>query len=212
MLFRSQQNLPATPVTDIRVTHKDLVLSTQGRSFWIMDDLTPLHQLNDKSISADAILFQPRQAVRTPARGFGGGAGGGVQFPAAGATIDYYLSSAPSEDITLEILDASGKLIRKFSSAGSAAAERGAAAEAAPPDEGEEGFRPRSGPTRLDKSAGMHRFTWDLRYPGPWAGANRPEGPNGPMAVPGKYMARLTVGSWTSTQSFTLIEIGRAHV
>jgi hypothetical protein len=189
------------------VSHKDLVLSTQGRSFWIMDDLTPLHQLNDKSTSADAILFEPREAVRTPARGGFGGGGGGVQYPNPGAIIDYYLASAPAEDISLEILDASGKLVRKFSSAGSAIAERGAVAEAAPPEEGEEGgFRARGGPTRLDKTAGMHRFTWDLRYPGPWASNTRPEGPNGPMAVPGKYMAKLTVGSWTSTQPFTIIE------
>ncbi len=198
-----RQNMPATPITDIRVTHKDLVLSTQGRSFWIMDDLTPLHQLNDKSTSADAILFQPREAIRTPARGGFGGGGGGIQYPVPGAMISYYLSSDPTEDISLEILDASGKLVRKFSSAGGA--ERGGAAEA-PPDEGEEGFRPRGGPTRLEKTAGMHRFTWDLRYPGPFASNTRPEGPNGPTAVPGKYMARLTVGSWTSTQPFTVIE------
>ena len=70
----------------------------------------------------------------------------------------------------------------------------------------EGGFRIRSGPTRLDKTAGLHRFTWDLRYPGPWQSAARPEGPGGPAAVPGKYSARLTVGSWTATQPFTVVE------
>jgi hypothetical protein len=64
----------------------------------------------------------------------------------------------------------------------------------------------RSGPTRLDKTAGAHRFTWDLRYPGPWMSANRTEGPNGPMAVPGKYAVRLTAGSWTQTQALTVVE------
>ena len=52
----------------------------------------------------------------------------------------------------------------------------------------------------------MHRFTWDLRYPGPWQSVTRPEGPNGPSAVPGKYQVRITAGSWTATQPFTLIE------
>ena len=200
-----QLNLPATPVTDIKVAHQDLVLSTQGRSFWILDDLTPLHQI-DKAAGAPAFLFQPREAVRTPARG-GGGLGGrsGVQYPLSGAMIDYYLASAPSDDITLEILDATGQLVRKFSSAGSATPDRNPDAEA-PPDDEEGGFRIRSGPTRLEKTAGMHRFTWDLRYPGPWISAARPEGPNGPAAVPGSYSLRLTVGSWTSTQPLTVSE------
>jgi hypothetical protein len=115
-----QLNLPATPVTDIRVTRKDLVLSTQGRSFWILDNLTPLHQLKDEIASLPVFLFAPREAVRTPPRG-GGGLGGrsGVQYPLAGAAIDYYLASAPASEITLDILDGSGNLVRKFTSAGS---------------------------------------------------------------------------------------------
>jgi len=59
---------------------------------------------------------------------------------------------------------------------------------------------------RVDKSPGMHRVTWDLRYPGPWQSASRPEGPNGPVAVPGKYSIRMTDGTWTSTQPLTIIE------
>jgi len=126
-------------------------------------------------------------------------------YPQAGAAIDYYLASAPSADITMEILDAGGKVVRKFSSAG--ADERPAAVEAPPDEDGEGGgFRGRGAPTRLDKTAGMHRFTWDLRYPGPWQSATRPEGPNGPMAVPGKYSVRLTSGAWTATQAFTVKE------
>jgi hypothetical protein len=105
-------------------------------------------------------------------------------------------------------------MVRSFSSAGSNAGSQAdqatpaadAAAGAPAADEGEGGFRVRSGPTRLDKTAGMHRFTWDLRYPGPWINNARPEGPNGPVAVPGKYAVRLTVGSWTSTQPLTIIE------
>jgi len=202
-----QLNLPVTPVTDIKIAHKDLVLSTQGRSFWILDDLTPLHQLNDQIATAQAVLFEPREAVRTPQRG-GGGLGGrsGVQYPQPGAMIDYYVASAPADEITLDVLDGSGNVIRKFSSAPGAGEEYATDAEAGGGDDEDGGFRIRSGPTRLEKSAGMHRFTWDLRYPGPWMNNARPEGPNGPVAAPGKYALRLTVGSWTSTQPLTMIE------
>jgi photosystem II stability/assembly factor-like uncharacterized protein len=201
-----QLNLPATPVTDIRVAHKDLVFSTQGRGFWILDNLTPLHQLNGQVSASPAFLFKPREAVRTVGRG-GFGRGAGIQYPAPGATLDYYLDSAPAGDITLDILDGAGKVVRKFTSAGSGAAEeRPVEADAGGGDEEGGGFRMRSGPTRLDKTPGFHRFTWDLRYPGPWQSANRPEGAGGPSAVPGKYSARLTVGSFTSTQAFTVVE------
>jgi len=202
-----QLNLPVTPVTDIKIAHKDLVLSTQGRSFWILDDLTPLHQLSDQVASAQEILFQPREAVRTPQRG-GGGLGGrsGVQYPLAGAMIDYYVASAPAGEITLDVLDGSGKVIRKFTSSAPPGDERTTDAETGGGDDEDGGFRIRSGPTRLDKSGGMHRFTWDLRYPGPWISNSRPEAPNGPVAAPGKYALRLTVGSWTSTQPLTVIE------
>ena len=201
-----QMNLPVTPVTDIKVVHKDLVVSTQGRSFWILDNLTPLHQLNDKVTTAQSYLFAPREAIRTTARG-GGGRGAGIQYPLSGAQVDYFLASAPAGDITLEVLDSTGKPIRKLTSAAPAAEERPAAdAEAAPSEDEGGGFRMRAAPTRLDKTPGMHRFTWDLRYPGPWMSQARPEGPNGPAAVPGKFSLRLTVGSWTSTQPLTVVE------
>ncbi|HWZ30575.1 MAG TPA: hypothetical protein VNX18_04550 [Bryobacteraceae bacterium] len=198
-----QMNLPVSPLTDLKVAHKDLVVSTQGRSFYILDNLTPLHQL-DKAASAQAFLFTPREAVRTPQRGGGGGLNASlVRYPQPGGEIDYYLGSTPPADIIMEILDASGKVVRAFTSAGAAAAETPADTSG---DDEEGGFRFRGGPTRLDKTAGMHRFVWDLRYPGPWMNANRPEGPGGPAAVPGKYSVKLTVGTWTSTQPFTLVE------
>jgi hypothetical protein len=180
-------------VTDIKVAHKDLIVATQGRSFWILDDLTPLHQFNGTA----TVLYAPRDAVRTPARG-GGGRGAGIQYPLPGAGINYYLASAPEGEIKLEILDGASKVIRTFTSAAPAAGARSQETEPAPAgEEGEGGFAIRSGPTRLDKTAGLHRFTCDLRYPGP---------PAGPVVVPGKYAVRLTVGSWTSTQPLTVIE------
>jgi hypothetical protein len=201
-----QLNLPVSPVTDIKIAHKDLILSTQGRSIWILDNLTPLHQLNETNVTSSALLFAPRQAIRTTSRG-GFGRGSVLQFPQAGAAIDYYLASAPTEDITMEILDAAGKVVRKFSSVATAADDRATAREAAPADDEEGGgFRARSVPTHLDKTAGMHRFTWDLRYPGSWMSATRPEGPNGPTAVPGKYSVRLTAGTFASTQPLSFVE------
>jgi photosystem II stability/assembly factor-like uncharacterized protein len=199
-----QLNLPNTPVTDIKLTRKDLVLSTQGRAFWILDNLTPLHQ--SATIVGDAVahLYTPKTAYRMKIRASGGmGRGVGAQYPAAGAQIDYFIGTAPAQDITLEVLDAAGKTIRSFSSAGNASAVE---APVAAPDDEDGGFRGPRGPVRLDTSAGMHRFTWDLRYPGPWANANNPEGPNGPTAVPGKYAVRLRVGSYTATQPLTLVE------
>jgi hypothetical protein len=113
------------------------------------------------------------------------------------------LGKAATGDVTLEILDGAGKMIRKFSSTNAPAAEDSACrVEAAPNEDGEGGGgRGRAVPVRIDRTPGLHRVTWDLRYPGAWASAARPEGPNGPMAVPGKYSARLTVGGVATTQT-----------
>lgn len=195
-----QMNLPVTPVTDIKIAHKDLILSTQGRGFWILDNLTPLHQLNADPIT----LLQPREAIRTTARG---GGRGGPQYPLAGAQIDYYVAAAPAGEISLEILDGTGKVIRKFSSNGPEERTPPPDAEPAGGEDGEGGGgRGRGGPSRLEKTAGMHRFTWDLRYPGSWQSAQRPEGPNGPTAVPGKYSVRFTAGNYSKTQPLTITE------
>jgi hypothetical protein len=102
-----QMNLPVTPVTDIKMAHKDLVLSTQGRGFWILDNLTPLEQIKPETAAATATLFTPREGIRTT-RATGGGigrGGAGPQYPLAGAEIDYYLNAAPSGDVVMEVLD-----------------------------------------------------------------------------------------------------------
>ncbi len=206
-----QQNLPATPVTDIKFGRNDLVLSTQGRAFWIMDNVTPLRQLSDKVASSQVTLYKPQEAVRTRSgRGGGGGVGrgSGVQYPAAGAQIDYYVSPELKDDVTLEILDGAGKTVRKFSSAAVAAPVRPVVEDAGGGDEeggGGGGRGGRGGSPRLEKTPGMHRTTWDLRYPGAQTGAGT-DGGNGPEAVPGPYSVRLTAGSITQTQPLTVIE------
>ena len=168
-------NLPVTPVHDIAVAGNDVVIATHGRSFYVLDDVAVLRQLTPQVAQQPVHLFVPAAAVRSLDRG---------------VNIDYYLAK-PASKVTIDILDAQGKPIRSFTGTPEAAAKKDEAAEA-PPDE--EYFRPR--PAKVAVKAGMNRFTWDMRYPGPieipkmilWAA-----GTNGPKAIPGGYQVRLTV-------------------
>lgn len=198
-----QQNLPVTPITDLKVHRQDLVLSTMGRSFWILHDITPLHEVSEQIASAEAHLFAPRDAYRmryNAGGGFRPRAPADPQYPAPGAAIDYYLASEPSGEVKLEILDASGAVIRGFSSTGSG--ER-----LVLPDQPSmrEFTLDQVGGPRVDKSAGMHRFIWDLGHAGPWDEDAERAGRNGPTAVPGNYQVRLSVGNdWSRTQPLTV--------
>jgi photosystem II stability/assembly factor-like uncharacterized protein len=196
-----QINLPVTPVTDIRVAHKDLILATQGRGFWILDNLTPLHQLKE---DPGAALYAPRLAYRSPVQGAQEGlsrGGGGVVYPRAGAMIDYYLPRDAAEDLKLEFIDAAGEVVRTFTTAATAADR-----ETAGTTDEDGDFRPRGAPPTLIKKAGLNRFTWDLRTFGPWQSRAHPEGPNGPVVPPGTYTVKLTMGSWTSSHPLTVAE------
>ena len=202
-----QLNLPVTPITDIKLAHNDLILSTQGRSFWILDNLAPLHQLAAATASSGDYLYRPSVAIRTVRHfaGEGGGSKGGSgapQYPEPGAQIDYYLPTAASADLKLEILDSKGTLVRKFVISQPSQTEHSDSAESSEDEEG----RPRSAPPRLNGDKGMHRFTWDLRYTGPWLNAKRKEGPNGPMAVPGSYQVRLSDKEWSMSQPLLIVE------
>ncbi|HEX6750559.1 MAG TPA: hypothetical protein VF092_24935 [Longimicrobium sp.] len=185
-----QQNLPRTPVTDIKVHRQDLVLSTQGRGFWIMDDLAPLHQLADSVARARAFLFRPRDAVRARWSGGFGGPESGIarpdapQYPPAGALIDYHLASPPAAPVWIRIRDAQGRLVRELSSDTSRRA-------AASPE--------RAGTAPIPAAVGMNRIAWDLAWPGPWD-AGRANGRGGPAIVPGSYTVEMTVGGTTMTQ------------
>ncbi|MCA1560112.1 MAG: hypothetical protein LC753_12595 [Acidobacteria bacterium] len=176
-----QQNLPATPVTDMRVHRGDLVISTMGRSFWIMDDVSPLRQLAAGSMTdaAAPMLIQPRDVIRYRA---GGGRGGGSapQYPAVATAIDYMLPAGFTGPLSLEIKDASGNVVRTVQTGAEAArgAGRGGAGDAADPDM--RGGRGRESITSLTTRPGHNRFLWDYR----WAN-------NGPMVAPGKYSVSL---------------------
>ncbi len=198
-----QLNLPVVPITDIAVhkRDKDLVVATQGRSFWIIDDLPVLHQWKDTVAQADVHLFKPEESYRMPGGGFRIPSGAALgENPPAGVSIWYYLKDKPKGEVTIEILDAAGKSAKKFSS-------RAAETPAGAPG-GEEGFgRFGGGPARVPAEKGLNRFAWDLRYidatrfPGMilWAGNT-----SGPRAVPGAYQVKLTVDGKTLTEKFEL--------
>jgi photosystem II stability/assembly factor-like uncharacterized protein len=200
-----QLELPNVPINDIKVFRKDLIVATQGRAFWILDNLTPLHQATAQLASAPAKLFAPRDAYRMRySGGFGFGRGRGPaapQYIQSGAQIDYWLGSVP-RSVTLDILDASGKVVRSFTSGGEGPAN------AAGGDEDEDRPRRGGGVPRLSTDLGLNRFTWDLSYPGAMNPATRQAGGNGPTAVPGRYSVRLTVAGsaapYTATQPLTV--------
>lgn len=182
-----QQNLPRTPVTGMRVAHGDLILSTQGRSFWILDDIAPLRQITRETASAPAHLYTPRDAYRVNR---GGGGGLSELMPEAapnGATLYYSLGAEPQGEVRLEVLDAMGRRAALFTS-DSAAAER------------ERG-------RRISADGGMHRVTWDLTYPGP----ELPEDAviwgytGGVKAPPGRYTVRLTLAEAVQEAVFNLL-------
>jgi photosystem II stability/assembly factor-like uncharacterized protein len=193
-----QLNLPVVPITDLAVhkREKDLVAATQGRAFWILDDLPVLYQIADAA-KADVYLFKPEDTYRISGGGGGQAPRAAVgENPPSGAVIYYYLKNKPAGDVTLEIEDSAGKLIRKFSSA--------APQQPASTSVEEEEFTPRA-QSRVTAEAGLNRFVWDLRYPDAtrfpgmilWAGEMR-----GPRAVPGTYQVRLTVDGKSMQQSF----------
>jgi photosystem II stability/assembly factor-like uncharacterized protein len=194
-----QLNLPHAPVTDIRVHEQDLLLSTQGRAFWILDDVKPLHQASDAIAKAPAHLFRPRDAVRFHYSGFGGvessrSAPADPQYPPAGAMLDYWLSpdvANGTSAVLLEIVDASGTVVRSFSSEGAGESRR---------EPEQPGMRApelvRLGTPKLPKRPGTNRFYWDLTTAGPWSANSEQSGRNGPTIVPGSYTVRLTAGAW----------------
>ncbi len=186
-----QLNLPVSPIHDLVVKDDDLVVATHGRSFWVLDNLTPLRQLNGQSAPGDFVLYQPQTALRLhyPTE-FDRRAPVG-ENPPPGAMIDYYLKAASKDEITLDILDANGKLVRHLSS-----------------KEKKENEQPPEWPDRVERvktipaNEGMNRFAWDLRYEDPIQTPGTfylGDGPRGPLALPGDYQVKMTVAGKSQT-------------
>ena len=212
-----QLNLPVAPVHDLVVHGDDLVVATHGRSFWILDDITPLRQIDAKTATADVLLFRPQVAYRVrsnmntdtplpPEEPAG-------QNPPDGAIIDYWLRG--SEDprlrgsgagpVTLDILDAAGTLVRHYASTDQPEAP------VAGRNIADDWIRP---PQVLSADTAMHRFVWDLRYSMPAAlqfgypmtavVRDTPRQPRGVWALPGRYTVKLTVDGRSYTQPLEL--------
>jgi photosystem II stability/assembly factor-like uncharacterized protein len=203
-------NMPATSVRDLAIKDDDVLAGTHGRGFWILDDITPLRQMDDKATSANAYLFAPQTAMRirwdtntdtplppdVPAG----------KNPPDGAIIDYYLKTDASSPVTLEVLDSSGKLVRKYASN-----------DPVPPPNPElpiptYWLRP---PQVLSGKAGFHRFLWDVHlapvpgmapmYPIAAVYKNTAPMPTSPWAIPGKYTVVLAVDGQRYTRDLTLV-------
>jgi photosystem II stability/assembly factor-like uncharacterized protein len=207
-----QLNLPHTSMRDLWIHGDDLIVATHGRSFWILDDIAPLREVSGTLAATDAHLFTPAPAYRIqrdtytdtplpPDEPF-------AANPPDGAIIDYYLRRIASSPVTLEILDASGELVRKFSSA-----DKPDASEADLKKQLIPLYWPR--PSRaLSAAARMHRWVWDLHYPAPDSTrhdypisaipGDTPRYPLGPTALPGSYTARLTADGKSYTATFTV--------
>jgi photosystem II stability/assembly factor-like uncharacterized protein len=193
-----QKNLPVTSVRDIDVHGNDVVIGTHGRSFWVMDDVTPLRQLT-AAAATGPLLFKPATAVRERPAGFTGTPMPKDEPMAAnppnGAYIDYVLRNSPAQPVTLEILDEHDALVRRYISADAAPVADPVKLRTAP-----EWF---ATPSTLKTSAGMHRFVWPLRYPARAAGSGAYA--NGVWARPGDYKVVLNVDGQRFTQPLTIV-------
>ena len=203
-------NMPATSIRDLVIHEDDIVVGTHGRSFWILDDMTPLRQITDQVASSDAYLFAPRLTYRYK-RNVNTDTPLPIDEPVGknppdGAIINYFLKTKTTGPVVLEILDSGGKLVRRFSSDDKPLTV----------DEKDLRFptfwlRP---PQILSNEAGMQRFIWDLHYPAPPANSydlpisanymDTPFVPQGPLVMPGQYTAKLTVKGHSHTQSLTV--------
>jgi hypothetical protein len=207
-----QLNLPHTSMRDLWIHESDLIVATHGRSFWILDDISPLREAAASLAASDAHLFTPAPAYRVqrdtytdtplppdePA----------ADNPPDGAIVDYYLARASSTPVTIEILDAHGRLVRKFSSTDKPDATEAELKKQLIPLYWLRPFR------SLSTEAGMHRWVWDLHYATPDSTrhdypisaipGDTPRYPLGPTALPGSYTARLTANGKSYTAPFTV--------
>jgi len=195
-----QLNMPTTSIRDLVVHGDDLVIATHGRSFWMLDDATPLREMSAQASAADLWLFKPATAYRMRP---GSDEGTPVPMdeplaenPPDGAVVDYWLKAKAKGPVELEIFDTEGALVRRFSS------------DDVPPKTDPkslpiamEWVRP---PVSLSAEAGMHRFDWDLHYAPPKGVRRSFYGPSGVWTLPGEYTVKLTANGKSSSQVLTV--------
>lgn len=180
-----QLNLPIVSIRDLHVKNNDLIAATHGRGFWLIDDLTPLHQLSDEVAKSDYYLFKPKDSYRMQSGGRGGAKSVGENHP-NGVMFNFYLKALNEGDkVALHILEMDGDTIQTFS------------------NQSEERK------TKLTAKSGGNAFVWDMRYPGftEFDGMILYSSPNnGPKAVPGTYKAVLTVNNESVAQDFNIVK------
>lgn len=189
-----QMNLPTVPVTDLALKDDDLIVATQGRSFWVLDDLTLLHQWDDDTVKKDMHLFESRPIYRGLSGGRGRASATAGANPAAGVPLQFWLRDKPQDiEVSLEIKDGEGKLVKRYSTQ---------------PDKDKD-------EQKLDLKTGMNTVRWDTRYAGAetfdglvlWAG-----GTQGPAAMPGSYSAEIKAGEESQKIVFEILKDPRLEV
>ena len=183
-----QLNLPVTSIRDLHVRDNNLIAATHGRSFWMIDDLTPLHQLNDEVKARKGFLFKPKDSYRM-AQGGGFGRSNykleGKNHP-DGVIFNYFINQlSDDEEVKLEIMEMDGDVIKTLSN------------------------KSKDPKTKIDFKEGGARYVWNLRYPGftEFPGMVLYSSPNrGPKAVPGTYKARFSVGTESNEQTFEVLK------
>jgi photosystem II stability/assembly factor-like uncharacterized protein len=196
-----QQNLAVTPVTDIKVIRDDLAISTMGRSFWVLDNISTLRQDAFQDAGSNAVVFKPKDTIRYR-QVYRAEDDSVPHYPAPAVVIDYRLPDDVPETIRLDILDASGRLVNSYESvAGDADEESG--------DEIVEDMNSSQETVIVDETLsnepGMNRFRWNMKHLGAWHEEEDERFTNGPLAKPGTYTVRLTVADDVSEQAFKLI-------
>ncbi|WPZ12040.1 VPS10 domain-containing protein [Roseivirga spongicola] len=181
MWNKFQQNLPIVPITDLMIKDNDMIVATQGRAFWVMDDLNPLYELA-KAKDSDFYVFEPENAIRDNA--FRTGSTSMGQNPYPGFSIMYYLKeNVDSVDLTIDFKDAKGNVVRHFSSSA---------------DKNQE---------KLRKKSGMNRLNWNLSMTNPEGveGVFMGLGAGGHRVAPGQYTVEATYGSQTITKQVEVL-------
>ena len=199
-----QMNLPSCSIRDIDLRHGDLVVGTHGRSFWVLDDLSPLRQIDAAAVSKDLFLVAPRPAVRLHAAPFQGSPEPKDEpmapNPAAGATIDYFVKSEAPGPLAIEIVDAAGAVVRRYASDDKPSKPDLQRIQTTPD------WSPVAEPPQA--TAGLHRFVWDLHDALPEALVNRSgrsRGGSGPWSPPGRYTVRVTLGDRVASQPLDVV-------
>ena len=192
-----QQNLPVTPITDIIINRGDLVLSTMGRGFWILDNMTSLRDPKIARLQEAVFLFKPDNTIRYRSSR---GSGEFPKYPSTQLTIDYYLPKEYKEGVQLEILDANKETIAtivsdstQLKSTAEEVEDMGLSMTFIYAD------------TKLETKKGLNRFAWDMRQKGAWNAKKARSFKNGPIVTPGTYTAKLTVGNDTFEQPFEVL-------